>query len=117
MFFERSNVQAKLAGSQAEASAIVFGCGAAPCHTLVVNAARHPSIDTFLRAARSMRDTFEAAAGTDLVDSGRLRVARATIGSGVDLARLGWPGLDAVLMADSFDHLADVLHELASSSS
>lgn len=114
MFLPSSNVQVKLAGDKAEAEQIIFVCGTAPCWTLVVNAARHPSIEVFLHAAKRMRDAFDAASSVDLVD-GRLRVARANIGSGVDLGRIGWNDLDAVLMADSFDHLADLFAELDAS--
>ncbi len=120
MIFRESNVQAKLAGTKAEAERIVFGCGAAPCYTLVVNAARHPGVDAFLRTAVRMSQVFRAITSDRpdacLVES-LLRVVRADIGSSVDLVQLDWDKLDAVLMADSFNRLADVLDEFGSSSS
>lgn len=120
MLFTRSNVQAKLAGSRAEADTIIFGCGAAPCFTLVVNAGRHPSIDAFLRAAGPALRAFAAAGSTHGrmdatgLPAGPISVARYAIGTGGDLSQ--WDELDAVLMADTFAKLADVLDEVADSS-
>lgn len=117
MYFTLANVEASLAGSREEAERIVFGSGVAPCWTLVVNAKRHPSVDSFLRAAKAMRHAFDAAAGSQLVEGRRVRIARVAIGASTNLGALGWAGLDAVLMADSFERLADVLDEVADSSS
>ncbi len=117
MHFTQANVLVTLVSGEEEAKRVMFGAGAAPCHTLLVNAARHGSIDEFLRLTKRLRASFERADQASTMESGRLRIGRANIGSGTTLGDLGgWNSLDAILMADSFDHFSDLFHELDNSS-
>jgi hypothetical protein len=121
LLLNRSNVQVVLAADEAEASRIVFGCGATPRFTIVVNGALHETIDGFLKAVPVIRgECLRAGNLRTLVDCvgvplvGALAVARFDIGSTADLS--GWDVLDAVLMAPSFQMLVEAIDEYAESS-
>lgn len=117
MLFTQSNVEIVLAGSAGEVERL-GSSPAPPVAVLAVNVDRFRSIDGFLRAARCVRPMFVAGSGESLVDSERLRVGRAARGVPIDVRSFGgWAALDAFLIAESFECLADMVDEFSDTAS
>lgn len=98
-----------------EARLAAIGSGSAPVFTLIVNAGKYETAQMFLAAAGLSRDQYATAGSVDLVES-NTRVARVSIGQSFDAVLAGWSGLDAVLMAGTFDPLAAAIDEAAAPS-
>lgn len=114
-FLAGGRIRAHLVSGVQDARAAAFGSGAAPVFTLIVNAEKHASVDAFLRAAQTSRGAYANAGGAEIVQSD-VHVARVTVGQTSDAVLAGWNGLDAVLVASTFDLLAAAIDEAAATS-
>lgn len=115
IFLASRRVYAHLVSTVEDARAAAFGSGAAPVFTLIVNGAKHDSVEAFLQAAKASRDAYASAGDAEIVHSG-VHVARVSIGQSSDAVLAGWSGLDALLMAGTFDLLAAAIDEAAAPS-